>query len=193
MSGSRLFEHVFCVYPYRRKLSAVGFFPPVGLECIATVIEPHTRTLEIVDLRKEAGHTKDFLRPDADLVCFSLNWDRDAEFLREEIRSVPPKIFTLVGGRHATVDPEHWLIDCPNIDAVVRGDGEEATEELCRGVPLEKIAGLSFRRDGQIVYNPILYEARPVKLKIRLIGSIPPTSSLGRRLSPHKPYWYNTV
>ncbi|MCK4850734.1 MAG: radical SAM protein [Phycisphaerae bacterium] len=149
-----MFEHVLCVYPYRRELSAVGFFPPVGLECIATVIEPHTRGLDIVDLRKEAGRTKDFLRPDVDLVCFSLNWDRDGEFLREEIQSVPRKIFTLVGGRHATLDPEHWLTDFPNIDAVVRGDGEEATEELCRGLPLEKIAGLSFRRDGQIFHNP---------------------------------------
>ena len=36
---------------------------------------------------------------------------------------------------------------------VVRGDGEEIVEELCRGVPLESIAGISFRKDGRIVHN----------------------------------------
>ena len=149
-----MFKHVLCVYPYRRELSAVGFFPPVGLESIATIIEPHTRALDIIDLRKEAGHTKDFLRPNIDLVCFSLNWDRDAEFLLEEIRSVPKDIFTIVGGRHVTLDPEKWLKDCPNIDVVVRGDGEEATQEFCQGLSLEKIAGLSFRKNGRIVHNP---------------------------------------
>jgi radical SAM superfamily enzyme YgiQ (UPF0313 family) len=44
-------------------------------------------------------------------------------------------------------------VDCPNAAAVVRGDGEEAMEEICRGIPLEQIVGLSFRRDGQIVHN----------------------------------------
>ena len=27
----------------------------------------------------------------------------------------------------------------PNVTAVVRGDGEEATEEICQGMPLEKL------------------------------------------------------
>ena len=154
-AGARVFRHVLCVYPYRRELSSAGFFPPLGLECIAAVIEPYASRIDIVDLRKETGGTKDFLREETDLACFSVNWDRDAEFLREQIRSVPPQIFTLVGGRHATEDPEYWLSAFPNVDAVIRGDGEEATEEFCQARALEQIAGLSFRRDGQIYHNPI--------------------------------------
>ena len=154
MTGRR-FEHAVCVYPYRRDLSTFASVPPLGLEYIAAVIEPHAKTLEIMDLRKEPGRTKDFLRPETDCVCFSVNWDRDADFLREEILSVPPRILTVVGGRHASEDPGHWLTNCPNIAIVVRGDGEEAREEICRGVPLEEIAGISFRRDGQIVHNPV--------------------------------------
>ena len=149
-----MFEHVLCVYPYRRELNRVGFFPPLGLEAIAAVLQPHSRAIDVVDLRRETGHTKDFLRPETDLVCFSINWDREAEFVRAEVLSVPPGILTVVGGRHATEDPDGWLKSLPNVDVLVRGDGEEAVEELCRGRGLEEIAGISFRRDGRIFHNP---------------------------------------
>ena len=153
-AGPRTFQHVLCVYPYRRELNSAGFCPPLGLECIAAVFEPHAKQMDTIDLRKEPGHTSDFLREETDMVCFSVNWDRDVEFWHEEILSVPPGIFTLVGGRHATEDPARWLAELPNVDAIVRGDGEEAVGELCRGVPLEEIAGLSYRKDGEIVHNP---------------------------------------
>jgi magnesium-protoporphyrin IX monomethyl ester (oxidative) cyclase len=149
-----MFNHVLCVYPYRRELNHSGFCPPLGLEFIAAVLHPHARTLDLVDLRKEAGSTKDFLRPETDMVCFSINWDRDPESLHEEILSVSPGIFTLLGGRYATENPDHWLTAYPNVTAVVRGDGEEATEEICRGMPLAKVAGLSYRKNGQIFHNP---------------------------------------
>jgi len=148
------FRHVLCVYPYRRDLGKMSFFPPLGLEYIAATVEPYAQTLDIVDMRQEAGRTKDFLRPETDLVCFSVNWDRDPEFLREEIRSVGSEITIILGGRHATEDPERWLVEFPNVNMVVRGDGEEAMEEMCSGRPLETITGVSFRRNGGIVHNP---------------------------------------
>ena len=148
------FGHALCVYPYRRELNEMGFWPPLGLEFIAAVVRPYARSLDLVDLRMEPGRTRDFLRPQTDLVCLSVNWDRDREFLGEEIRSVPPGILTIVGGRHATECPERWLKEFANIDAVVRGDGEEPMEEICRGVPMERIAGVSFRTGGVVRHNP---------------------------------------
>jgi len=115
---------------------------------------PYAQSLDLVDLRGETARTRDFLRPQTDLICFSVNWDRDRQFLEEEIHSVPPGILTVVGGRHATECPERWLAEFPNVDAVVRGDGEDAMEEICRRVPMERIAGVSFRTDGRIHHNP---------------------------------------
>ena len=43
---------------------------------------------------------------------------------------IPAHCFTVVGGRHATEAPEAWLHDCPNIDVLVRGDGDETIEEI---------------------------------------------------------------
>ena len=125
------------------------------LEHIGAVIEPHARKLDIIDLRKEHRRTADLLRPQTDMVCFSTNWNLETEFVRHEILLVPPGVFTVLGGRHVTEDPEGWFSACPNIDVIVRGDGEEIIEDFLRGVPLEEIAGLSFRKNGKVYHNPI--------------------------------------
>ena len=149
------FRHILCVYPYRVELSRHVHWPPLGLEIIAAALEPHAEAIDVVDLRRERGHTTDFLRPETDLVCFSVNWEKELDFVREEIRSVPPGILTVVGGRHATEDPEKWLSESPNVDILVRGDGEETVEEIAQGRPPDRIAGISYRRDGEVVHGPV--------------------------------------
>ncbi len=149
-----VYRHVLCVYPYRVDLKRGRYWPPLGLEIVARALAAHCREIEVVDLRHQAGVAADFLRPETDLVCLSVNWQRDIEFVREQVASIPAGVFTVVGGRHATEDPEKWLREFPNIDVLVRGDGEETVEELVSGRPLEDIAGISWRRDGEIVHNP---------------------------------------
>ena len=156
-----MYRHVLCVYPYRTELGRDAYFPPLGLECIAGVLEKHAESIDVVDLRREEKCTADFLREDTDLVAFSVNWDYEREFVHDEIRSVPPNILTMVGGRHATNDPEAILAECPNIDILVRGDGEEVVEEIAGGASLEGIAGVSFRNgkgpgaDAEVRHNPV--------------------------------------
>ena len=152
--GGRVFQHALCVYPYRQDLKKSRFVPPLGIEYIARVVAPHARRLDVVDLRHAGGRTRDFLRPETDLICFSINWGRNLDFVRREILSVPSSIFTVAGGRYATEDPERWLTDCPNLDAVVRGDGEETMAELCATQSLASIAGISFRNGNGLCHNP---------------------------------------
>lgn len=150
-----MLRHVLCIYPYRIELGSKGFYPPLGLETIAAVLEPYAERIDVVDLRREQGSTVDFLRPDTDLVCFSVNWDKDGDFMPGQIRSVPQHILTVVGGRHATEDPGRWLSNCPNLDIVVRGDGEAAIQEIAERRPLDQISGISFRRNGNVVHGPV--------------------------------------
>ena len=149
-------RHVLCVYPYRVELGVdQRYYPPLGLEIIAAILEPCCESIDIVDLRLESKRTKDFLRPETDLVCFSVNWDLEREFVREEIRSVPQHVRTIVGGRHATEDPGWWLSECPNVDILVRGHGENIVRELLRGLPPEGIDGISYRLDGRLIHNAV--------------------------------------
>ena len=46
-----MFQLALCVYPYRKDLKKFRFIPPLGLEFISKVIEPHTEALDIIDLR----------------------------------------------------------------------------------------------------------------------------------------------
>ena len=150
-----MFQHVLCVYPYRKDLNKFKFIPPIGLECIAKVIEPYTKALDVIDLRYASDRTLDYVLPETDMVCFSINWKRQRDFVYLEISTIPSDTFIVLGGRHATEDPEGWLTLCQNADVVVRGDGEEVMEDLCKGVPLENIPGISFRKNDHIVHNPV--------------------------------------
>ena len=152
--GPRAFRHVLCVYPYRKELGSASFVPPLGLEIIARVIAPFADEIEIVDLRKDTEKVAtDYLRDDTDMVCFSINWDRDAEIWRDEVRSMPAGMLTVLGGRHVTEDPGVFMDELPNVDVIIRGDGEETIAEYCQGKPLEEIEGLSYRAGGEVVHN----------------------------------------
>ena len=61
---------------------------------------------------------------------------------------------TILGGRTATENPRYWLEACPNVDAVVCGDGEQTMAEIAQGRPWSEIAGLAHRGpDGQVVFT----------------------------------------
>jgi anaerobic magnesium-protoporphyrin IX monomethyl ester cyclase len=169
------YNHCLCLYPYREDLERGRYYPPLGLETIARVLAPHCRNIEVIDLRHEPGVARDFLQPETDLVCLSVNWDRDGDFVREQVRSIPAGILTVMGGRHASEDAEGWLTDCSNVDILVRGDGEEAIEEIAGCEPLESIAGISYRRNGAIVHN-----------SSRALGSIRNDLYPDRRLRRHR-------
>jgi radical SAM superfamily enzyme YgiQ (UPF0313 family) len=149
----RPYRHVLCVYPYRGDDRTGSGWPPLGLEIVAAALQPYAEDIDVIDLRHEHREAGAFVRDETDLVCFSVNWECQVDFVRAQISSVPPEVLTVVGGRHATEDPEGWLAACPNVDVLVRGDGEDIVADISDGRPLEQIDGISFRRDGKIVHN----------------------------------------
>jgi len=150
-----MLRHGLFVYPYRQDLKRGRFFPPLGLEIVAAAAAPYLEDFDIIDLRHETGETPDFLRPTTDLVAFSVNWDRDEEFVRRQLGSIRPGPLVIAGGRRATEDPELWLRDCPRLDLVVRGDGEEAIAALLSGRPPAEVPGVSLRREGGVFHAPM--------------------------------------
>lgn len=66
-------------------------------------------------------------------------------------------IIVIVGGPHATLMGGR-ILENPDIDLCVRGEGEETIVELLRAIESNEIndaiAGISFRKNGLIVNNP---------------------------------------
>jgi anaerobic magnesium-protoporphyrin IX monomethyl ester cyclase len=84
---------------------------------------------------------------------------RSAIPLSQAIRARFPAIPIIWGGHFPTICAEPAL-NVPYVDYAVRGQGEQTLIELLDRLSgattgsLESIAGLSWRRDGQIVHNP---------------------------------------
>ncbi len=74
--------------------------------------------------------------------------------LAELMKAAKPDLKIAFVGPHVTVLPEKSLRAGPAIDFVVRKEFDHAVAEFAGGKSLEEIAGISFRKKGQIVHNP---------------------------------------
>lgn len=70
------------------------------------------------------------------------------------LKGVLPQVPIVYGGVHATYHAEDALREAPQIDVVVRGEGEETAlrlvEALAAGRPLGEVQGLAYREAGVI-------------------------------------------
>jgi len=100
----------------------------------------------------------------------------NAYFWAKLVKDLNKNIFVIFGGVHASAEPISILANVPEVDAVVIGEGELTTEELCLAIKqkssMGKVKGIAFRDNGKVNIT----EPRPL---IDDIDSLPP---LDRRL-----------
>lgn len=78
----------------------------------------------------------------------------------KQIRNMSPEIHLTLGGSHPTLFSEDILNNCPEIDSIVLGEGEEQIVALARAVENQKMSELDFvqaityRVDSKVVSNP---------------------------------------
>ena len=140
--------------------------PPMGLLALAAYVERELEDVEIevIDCQAEAigwdalerrihSHAPDIVACSG-FTCNAYCCARIAEMAKV----IDPRIITVVGGQHFSSTPEESMISFPEIDYVIRGEGERTLVELIRAVRSEgdiaTINGLSFRSQGRIVHNP---------------------------------------
>ncbi len=155
------YRHVLALNPYfGHATTAMGIFPPTGLEYIAASMKDLVDKVTLMDLRYEEAcqdpeTLNAFIRDEhVDLLCVTIGWTAQFETVCDLVKRLPPEVCTVVGGHKATEEVELLFERCPNIDMVVRGEGEETIRRIVRGDRLETILGLSYREGGKIVHNP---------------------------------------
>jgi radical SAM superfamily enzyme YgiQ (UPF0313 family) len=149
------YKNALCVYPHQQGAPEKKYCPPIGLEYIATVLEGLVERVTLVDMRFEPNLDAFFVNGNIDLVCLSVNWDYQQDATINIIDRIPSQIKVVVGGRYATAFVEELFAAAPNIDIIVRGDGEEMIREIALGLPLKDIPGISYREDRRIIHNKI--------------------------------------
>lgn len=144
-------------YPMNHKYSPKRSItlPPLGLECLAAHVQDiaETRIIDnrLFDLSHITGVIKQF-QPDVVGIscCFSLEIYHVNAIARVAKEN---GAITVLGGWHPTLLVNETLAS-PWIDIVVRSEGEFTFQEFIqKGSPIG-VAGLSFKKNGQIIHNP---------------------------------------
>lgn len=139
--------------------------PPLGLAWLAAVLEEDGHRVEILDcparqmdypaLERALGDT----RPDL-VGITGTTWTRYEQFRAARLsKRVLPDVPLVLGGPHVTFASRNTLEKIAEVDFVVRGEGEVPMRQLVTALAgsgdMTAVAGLSFRRDGEIVDNPV--------------------------------------
>jgi radical SAM superfamily enzyme YgiQ (UPF0313 family) len=136
----------------------------LGTRYLAAVLRQHGHSVELAAFSSAedmGAVVRQAERARPRLIGLSIIFQyRAPEFvaLAAELRRVLPQAHITVGGHFPTFAAQELLRDFPALDSIVRGEGEftllELVQELDTPQAWDRILGLAFRRDGQVVDNP---------------------------------------
>lgn len=148
---------------------------PLGLGYIASVIrdEHDVIILDALNLDYTDEEVTDDIKkfdPDAIGITATTPAIYEAYNVAKIAKTINPDITTIIGGAHATFMAREVLEECPYLDIVVRGEGEETIQEVLhileKKKDLSKISGITYRQNGKIIET----EDRPL---IKDLDTIP--------------------
>ncbi len=143
-----------------------AIFIPLGISYLAAVLEANGYEVDVLDCQvsrpSQSDLEEEFRRRQPNIVgvtSATLTYLPALEIVKAAKRALP-NCLTLMGGPHVTVMDEQTLSENPEVDIVVRGEGEQTMLELARLVSdgklknLGEVAGITFRKNGKIFHNP---------------------------------------
>jgi anaerobic magnesium-protoporphyrin IX monomethyl ester cyclase len=140
--------------------------PPYGIIQLAAYLEKKADNLqiEVLDCNSEKIDWKNMeqriaqFKPDV-VACASLATCNTYAVVKtlETAKRMVPDVLTVTGGQHFTATAQESLRQYPEIDVIVRGEGEQTLTELIKTHQAKggfsSIQGISFRQSGNIVHN----------------------------------------
>jgi len=138
--------------------------PPLGVTYVAAAFAAAGAEVKILDYivsrytPEKLKAELDAFRPDAvGATSVTLNFYGAAEIVRTAKRH-NPDIVTMMGGPHVSFDAENTLAAYPEIDLIVRGEGEQTIAELTPRLKDKNawpgIKGITFRLNGRLAVTP---------------------------------------
>ena len=125
--------------------------PPMGLAIIAAVLEREGYQVTVVDAHALKLRLAEIVpsvsgADVAGLTAMTPTIGAAIDIARQLKRSYP-HLTIILGGAHATLLPEETLGGAPEVDIIVRGEGETTIVELLKALeskqPVENVPGIS--------------------------------------------------
>lgn len=102
----------------------------------------------------------DLIQRNPDVIgfsCYIWNIEESIKVIKM-IKKINPSIQIVVGGPEVTYDVHDWMVDVPEFDFIVIGEGEETFKqflgELKGDKNLTSVPGIAYRHEGKIKINP---------------------------------------
>ncbi|HEY6003170.1 MAG TPA: cobalamin-dependent protein, partial [Anaeromyxobacter sp.] len=144
-------------------VEAAGVWLPLALVYVAGAAREAGAEVRIYDAMSLFASHEDIARvieewkPDLVGTTAITATEPDCRVICATAKRWNPAVKTVIGNVHATFCWDQLLRDDPNVDFVVRGEGEETIAELVRamaaGAEYDRIAGLAWRKGGVPVTN----------------------------------------
>jgi anaerobic magnesium-protoporphyrin IX monomethyl ester cyclase len=139
-------------------------FALLGLGYLAAVLEKNHYQVDVIDCQLLKLSLDDFRselskrQPNIVGVTASTLTYQSALKLVKIAKEVCPNCITIAGGPHVTFWDDKALEECPELDIIVRREGENTVLELVQKIEAEEsysdVLGTTSRKDGKIVKNP---------------------------------------
>ena len=139
-----------------------GGMPPLGMAWIISFLQSKGISAELIDLQVTDQNIESLLqthKPRLVGIGGTSHTRFESFAVARRVKAYDPDIKILYGGSHATFTAEDTLFHLPEIDIIVRGEGEQTTFNIVSKVLREDfnftdIHGISYRKNGTIIHNP---------------------------------------
>jgi radical SAM superfamily enzyme YgiQ (UPF0313 family) len=142
------------------RIKVMGF-PPLGIETLAPVLRQHGHQVRMFDTCHPKMKEPDIVQalrddpPDVVALSFlSTTTYPGVKSMAQVVKAEMPKVPIICGGVFATMNQERILKDCPFIDVVGVGEGEELLPDYLDHLNNPaSVAGLIWRNGKEVVKN----------------------------------------
>jgi len=138
-------------------------FIPLGIGYLAAILEKNGYNVTVIDCQaqkltlNEVENELHKRKPDiVGVTSTTLTYKPALEIIKVAKKALP-NCLAVIGGSHVTFWDHEALEECPQLDVVVRKEGEitflELVQRVETGKSYREILGITYRKDGQIVKN----------------------------------------
>lgn len=136
---------------------------PLALLAIGSALDPKKYEVIIVDARITDNPMEMVKHHIDEAICFGVTIItgapiKDGLKISKKVKDLKPDLPVIWGGWHTSLFPLEPMQEHSCIDITVQGQGEETflelVEHIDKGIPLNKVKGISFHDQGNFIINP---------------------------------------